>query len=261
VSLADEARAHTRRIVQRNVSILTLDIETTPHEAYTFDVWQANITPDKIIKPSRVIVVGYKWYGSKTAQVASERTMDHDQLVQRSWELCDQADLIVTYNGQKFDLRHLRREWALAGLVPPSPFKQVDLYLTTRRVFAFPSNKLDAVAQAAQVGQKLKHEGFALWQACMAGDEKAWRRMERYCRQDVNLTERYYDWLRPWIANHPHVTASSELRCNRCGSANLEPIGEYTAVVLAYSQWRCADCGGTVRTSNSKRVARTRGTA
>lgn len=260
MTLADDARGLSR-IIQRNVNILTLDIETTPHLAYSFDVWQANISPDKIVEQSRVIVVGWKWYGQARAQVLSERISSHDDLIQRSWNLCDQADLIVHYNGQRFDIRHLRREWALAGLPPPSPFKQVDLYLTTRRVFAFPSNKLDAVSQAAGVGQKIKHEGFGLWKACMAGDEKAWRKMERYCKGDVELTERYYDWLRPWIHNHPHVTVSSEQRCNRCGSANLEPIKDYTAVVLAYKQMRCADCGGTVRLSNSKRVATTRGTA
>jgi DNA-directed RNA polymerase subunit RPC12/RpoP len=263
VTLAEDiaAQDRRRRVVQRNVNILTLDIETTPHLAYSFDVWQANISPDKIVEPSRVIVVGFKWYGGKQAQALSERTHTHDALVRESWQLCDRADLIVSYNGIKFDLKHLRREWALAGLPPPSPFKQVDLYQTTKRVFAFPSNKLDAVSQAAGVGQKIKHEGFGLWRKCLDGDEKAWRTMERYCKGDVELTERYYDWLRPWIHNHPHVTNSDGLRCNRCGSANLHPIGDYSAVVLAYGQYRCSDCGGTLRASNSKRIARTRGTA
>jgi DNA polymerase elongation subunit (family B) len=248
-------------IVSRSVSILTLDIETSPHLAYSFDVWQANISPEKIMEASRVLMVGAKWYDRNKVIMLTEQALGHREMIRQSWRLVDQADVIVHYNGRKFDMRHLRREWLLAGMPPPRPFKQVDLLQVVRKQFANPSNKLDAISQVLGIGQKIQHQGFALWKGCLDGDPKAWAKMARYCRGDVLLTERLYDRLRPWITHHPHVTASDQLRCNRCGSANLTPIGDYTAVVLAYGQWRCDDCGGTVRTSNSKRVAKTRGTA
>jgi DNA polymerase elongation subunit (family B) len=261
VSLADEARASSlKRIVDRSATILTLDIETSPHLAYSFDVWGANIGPDKIMEPSRVLMMGAKWYGQRNVLMLSERLLGHEQMIEQTWALVDQADIVVHYNGRKFDMKHLRREWAQAGLPPPSPYKQVDLLLETRKLFANPSNKLDAVAKAAGIGQKMKHEGFALWAACLAGDVKAWARMERYCRQDVRLTETYYDWLRPWISTHPHITNSTVPCCNRCGSAELQRMGkDYLAVLHQYSMWRCGGCGGVVRASYTKRAATTRG--
>lgn len=247
-------------IVDRSSSILTLDIETSPNIAAAFGVWNQNLRPENIIHPSRILMVGYKWYGHKTAQVLSERTLSHDELVRQSWQLVDQADILVHYNGIKFDVRHMRREWLLAGLAPPSPFKQVDLLRVVRKQFAFNHNKLDAIAKETGVGAKIEHSGLRLWLACLEGDERAFRDMERYCKRDVLITEGEYDRLRPWITAHPHITTTDELRCNKCGSPDLEPLPkEYRAVVNAYRQYRCQSCGGLVRASYSKRVAQTRG--
>lgn len=264
VSVVDEAQREnaerfSKRIVDHSLSVLTLDIETSPNLGYAFGVWDQNLTPDKIIDRSRVLMVGAKWYGQRNVIMLSERALDHDEMVQRAWALVDQADIIVGYNHIRFDMRHLHREWLEAGLPPPAPYKNVDLMRTVKKQFAYGSNKLDNISQVLEVGAKIKHEGFALWKGCLDGDLSAWRRMERYCRGDVLLTERLYDRLRPWISGHPHITTADELRCTQCGSARLEQMPrDYRAVVIAYAAYRCLDCQGMVRAGYPKRVALSR---
>jgi DNA polymerase elongation subunit (family B) len=261
MSVVDDAwRENQRPIVDRSLSILTLDIETSPNLGYAFGVWQQNMTPDKVIEQSRVLMVGAKWYGQRNVLLLSECDLGHDEMIRQSWQLVDQADILVSYNGIRFDLKHLKREWMEAGLPPPSPYKQVDLLRVVKKQFAYGSNKLDNVSQTLGIGAKVKHEGFALWRACLDGDEAAWARMARYCKGDVRLTERLYDRLRPWITNHPHITTSDVLRCNKCGSPSLTQMPkDYRAVLIDYGCWRCDDCGGVVRASFTKRAAQTRG--
>ena len=57
----------------------------------------------------------------------------HDAMIEGIWKLLDEADAVVTWNGVSFDMKHLRREFVLAGLTPPSPWKDIDLMLTVKR--------------------------------------------------------------------------------------------------------------------------------
>ena len=249
-----------KRIVDRSVSILTLDIETSPNLAYSFPVWDASLHPAQIVDRSRVLMVGAKWYGERTPFLLSEFDLGHEEMVQQSWDIVDRADIIVHYNGIRFDMRHLRREWLEAGLAPPSPFKQIDLMRVVKQHFAYGSNKLGNIGEVLEVGSKIKNEGFSLWRRCLEGDPRAWASMGRYCKGDVRLTERLYDRVRPWITTHPHVSTSDELRCSRCGSGDLkQETSDYRAVLLSYAAYRCSNCGGQVRASYPKRHASTRG--
>ena len=41
--------------------VLTIDIETSPHLAYTFSMYDANISADMVVRPSRVLCFAAKW--------------------------------------------------------------------------------------------------------------------------------------------------------------------------------------------------------
>lgn len=72
--------------------------------------------------------------------------------------LLNEADAVVHYNGAKFDIPTLNKEFILHGLPPPAPYKQIDLLRTARSQFKFPSNKLDYIAQALDLGKRLNIE-------------------------------------------------------------------------------------------------------
>ncbi|WP_165384856.1 ribonuclease H-like domain-containing protein [Cryobacterium sp. SO1] len=236
----------------RQVKILTFDIETRPNLAYTWGLWDQNISLAQLIEPGAVFAFAAKWYHEKRTRFHSDHTDGHADMVLAAWKLLDEADIVVHYNGKNFDVKHLNREFVLAGLTPPSPFKQVDLLQVARSQFKFQSNKLDHVASQLGLGGKTSHTGFQLWIDCMAGDAKAWRLMERYNRQDVKLTEALYDRLRPWIKSHPHIgmwTGKPDA-CSNCGQDGPhEYTGIYRTLHQAYDRYKCRNCGTAIRTT------------
>lgn len=230
--------------------ILSIDIETSPIEAYTWGLWQQNVGINQIKKPTTMLSFAAKWVGKPKRIFHSVFHDGEDQMVQAAWDLLDQADAIMTWNGKSFDEPHLNREFIEHGLTPPSPFKHIDLMQTAKRQFRFPSNKLDYVARALGCGGKVSTGGFELWLACMAGDEKAWAKMRRYNIQDVVLLEELHDKMLPYIKNYPHVglySPGEEDCCGKCGSQDLERRGQAYTPLGAYQQYRCRPCGSWSR--------------
>jgi uncharacterized protein YprB with RNaseH-like and TPR domain len=190
-----------------------------------------------------------KWDGEDELIFCGQNTMSQVGMVHRAWELLDEADVVVHYNGKGFDIPHLNREFITVGLTPPSPFKQVDLLMTARKQFRFPSNKLDYVTGALGLGKKVKHIGHDLWTRCMAKDKEAWDMMEEYNRQDVVLLEALYHKLMPWIKGHPQrglYSLDTEPVC-RCGSVKLYKQGFAYTSVSKFQQYSCRDCGSWFR--------------
>lgn len=245
----------------RSARVLTIDIETRPSTAYIWDAKTDWVNPGMLIENGSVICFAAKWLGHKKVHYYSDYHHGHTEMVQAAWDMLDEADLLVTYNGKRFDCKHLRREFILEGMPPPAPWKDVDLIQTVRAKFAWHSNSLNHVSGRLGVGEKVKHAGFDLWKGCLAGDEKSWATMKRYNMQDVRLTEDLYVQLLPWISNHPavRVADTGELLCNRCGSADLDRIGSSVAQVMAYAMYRCQSCTGLCRAAHVKRVSNVRG--
>jgi hypothetical protein len=160
------------------------------------------------------------------------------------YALLDIADAVVTYNGDKFDLPVLNKEFLLCGLNPPSPYKKIDLLRTVRRNFRFASNKLDHVSQQLGLGKKVDHEGFELWLKCMNKDADAWKKMEEYNVQDVILLEKLYHKLMPWIQSHPNQNLfSDEHICPSCASPKIQKRGTSISSTGVYQRYQCRACG------------------
>jgi DNA polymerase elongation subunit (family B) len=227
--------------------ILTLDIETRPHLAHVWALWDQNIGLSQLVEAGTVICFAAKWHGQPKVEFYSDHHDGHDVMVRKAWELVDKADAIVTYNGRAFDLKHLGREWLLAGLTPPASHRDIDLLTVARGRFKFASNKLDYVTRELGLGGKVKHDGFDLWVRCMADDPKAWSMMKRYCVGDVKLTEQVYDRFLPWINNHPNrALFDPDVKggCPRCGSMEYQMRGTLPKQTGVYRRYRCSQCGG-----------------
>lgn len=230
--------------------ILAIDIETRPNLAYVWDLWNQNINLEALVETSEIICWAAKWIGEERIEFRSSHHDGHGAMIQRAWELLDQADAVVHYNGQRFDIPHLNREFVLADLAPPSPFKQIDLLKTCKRRFRFPSNKLAHVSEALGLAGKVKHEGYRLWFKCMAGEDEAWTTMREYNVRDVQLLEDLYERLRPWIINHPSIGAmfASDV-CPTCGSDHLEENGSVFLKTGRYQRLLCTECGAWMRST------------
>jgi predicted RNA-binding Zn-ribbon protein involved in translation (DUF1610 family) len=181
-------------------------------------------------------------FASEWDQREEDEPDQHDIL----WELLDKADVVITYNGDKFDLPIVNREFLTRGYLPPSPYFSVDLYRTVKRKFRFLYNKMDYVCRELGIGRKVKHEGFELWTKVMDGDAKARAKMERYNKQDVRLLEPLYKHLLPWIDTHPNhalYVDTNEPVCPNCGSKHLHKKGVQRTQTQIYQRYSCQSCG------------------
>lgn len=256
-----ELAAAIRKVAKpkHNVKVLFFDIETMPHEVYTWGLWDQNVGLSQIIQPGRVFAFAAKWLGQKDTQFYSDYNHGHADMVQAAHDLLSQADIVVTYNGISFDIPHMQREFLLAGLNPPKPYKQIDLLRVAKRQFKFASNKLDFLSQQLGLGRKTSHEGFDLWVKCMADEPQAWAKMSRYAQQDVRLTEKLYHYLLPWLTNVPHIGQmdGAEHSCWACGGTKLTRDGTAYANVTSYRLYSCDKCGAWVRGSTKLQEATT----
>lgn len=231
--------------------VLYLDIETTPLQVYTWGLFDQTVGIGQIIKPTQMLSFAAKWRGERRKMFYSQWSEGQDGMVEAAHELLDKADVLVHYNGNRFDEPHLRREMLTAGLAPPSPYRSLDLCNVVKRQFKFPSNKLAYVTSALGLNTKLDTGGFDLWIQCLAGDAKARKRMEKYNIQDVVILEELHDRILPYIQNHPHYGLYSENPgsrvCSRCGSAKLQARGYQMTQVGKYRRYQCTACGGWSR--------------
>jgi predicted RNA-binding Zn-ribbon protein involved in translation (DUF1610 family) len=197
--------------------------------------------------------------GEKKVMFASVHDSSPKRMLRKIHMLLDEADAVITYYGDNFDLPTLSKEFVTHGFMPPSPVKKIDLCKIVQTTFRFPSNKLDFVAQALGLGHKERHEGFEMWVKCMAGDAKAWRAMEKYNRRDVTLLEELYDKLRPWIKSHPnHRLYDESALCPNCGSTRHQRRGYAMTRAFKYSRYQCLDCGAWFRGVHAQRGPRER---
>jgi hypothetical protein len=219
--------------------ILLLDIETAPATAYVWKLFDENISLDQLITPSRMLCWAAKWYGGGY-HGADERD-GRRQMLEPLHGLLSEADAVVTYNGERFDLPKINGEFVVAGMRPVPPTPSIDLYKTAKQL-GYQSNKLMFVAKHLGIGEKISTEGFKLWRDVMAGSEEAWARMLRYNKQDVALLENLYAELRPFIRSHPAMYVDDGA-CIACGSPRVHLRGSRRTRASSVERMQCQDCG------------------
>lgn len=228
--------------------ILLLDIEVSPTLATVWGLFQQNIAINQLIGNSEVLTWVAKWHGEKQLIDGSLNRDGKRRMLRKMHGLLSEADAVVTWNGNGFDLKILNKEFLLQGIKPPPPYKSIDLLKTSRKQFRFTSNKLDYVSQQLGLGTKVKHRGHDLWLDCMNRKPSAFREMLVYNRQDVVLLERIYDRFMPWVQNHPNhslYTDCGAAVCPNCGGHKLKPRGYAITRTGKYRRFQCAapKCG------------------
>lgn len=232
------------------MKILHLDIETAPNKVYSWGLWNQNIAINQIVESGYTMCWAAKWHGERGVMFNSIHHSSEIEMLEEIFELINEADAVVHYNGEKFDMPTLNREFLIHGLGVPDPYHHIDLLKVVRQRFKFPSNKLDYVAQELDLGSKTKHMGMEMWKGCMAGEDKDWKLMEKYNKQDVKLLEDLYNVLLPWIQKHPNhaLYASTDSPvCPNCGSTHLHKKGVETTLTMKYQRYKCVDCGTPIR--------------
>lgn len=227
--------------------ILTLDVENSPHLAYTYDLYDARIRPDQIMEPARLLCWAGKWFDRRSIMFHSEYHDGIETMLDAIWTALNEADIVVTYNGVRHDMPIILRTLVENGYPPVSPWQDIDLYQVVKRRYKFASNSLGYVTTALELPTKLDTGVPQLWRRVLEDDDKAWAQFRAYNKQDVRVTENLFRVLQPWIKG-PHVGLwSGNLHsCPSCGGTSLEPAGLAYTKTAKYPRLHC-QCGAYCR--------------
>jgi len=230
------------------VKLLSVDIENSPHLVWTYKLWGSNmyIAPDMVVQQSQIMCFAAKWIGENSEPMFfSTYHNGYAGMVSEAWNLFNEADALVHFNGDRFDDPKVKKELLVSGYDPPSPYKGIDLYTVVKRNFDFPYKRLDQVCKALGIGGKIgSHK--ANWKQCLENDPEAWERMKEYNIQDAILNEQVFNIVKPWIGGSviPSVALEKglEMAC-RCGSTNLTKEGFRQTLKGKFQRYRCSACG------------------
>ena len=237
--------------------VLFIDIETFPLLSHTWSKW-VDGSVVAIERDWTIACIAWKWAHKKKIHALSAYPDPHDDepIVHKLWALLDEADVVVAHNGDKFDIKKIQARLFEYFEYPPSPFESIDTLKVMRKHFAFTSNRLDDFGAKFLGKRKVNTGGWKLWADCLANDIMAWKKMERYNRQDVALLEEAYARLQPWISNHTRIHMEG---CPTCGGDHIVRRGLYHTKTMTYQRYQCQDCYGYFRGKIDEDTPRTTG--
>lgn len=257
---------------QYKPKVLLIDVETSQMEV---KVWQLfgnkYIGHDRITKPPFIICFSAKWLFeddmiSECVTPKEAIARDDKRIMQRAWELLNEADIIIGHNAQKFDRRKINSRLFIHKMLPPSPYKVIDTLTQSRKEFAHPSQRLDYISHIISGEHKKKTEQ-KLWDDCENGDQQALINMADYCDHDVDLLEDAYIEIRPWIRSHPNLALFVDIDSNEKYAPYICPVCakeidvetiewkySHTTTISKFKAFRHS-CGAFIHTRNSYKVA------
>ena len=236
---------------------LLLDIETSPTIAYVWNLFDERIGIDQIVQPGETISWAAKWLGDAKVAHMNKPTAGKVQMLKGIYNLLDEADIVVHWNGVAFDIPTLNKEFIKQGWAAPAPFHEVDLLHLARKKFKFQSNKFDFILRELGLPGKIKTD-FELWRDFMAGDKKAIKQMKAYNIHDAKMLEPVYMKLRSWTNSMPaHSLFTGNFDCCPvCGSKHIQRRGYHYITLSAFQRYHCKDCGKWWRGSKALKKVR-----
>ncbi len=236
--------------------ILVYDIETAPIRAFVWKLWDNNVALNQIDGDWHLLSYSAKWFGKPKVFYKDQRKVknieDDSKLLRGIWKLLDEADIVLTQNGKKFDQKKVNARFILNGFNPPSPYRHIDTCEIARKHFGFTSNKLEYMTDKLCTRyKKLKHKkfpGFEMWSECLKGNLQAWKAMEKYNKYDVLALEELYTKMRAWDSSINFNVYSDNIinKCS-CGNTNYHKHGFAYTNTAKYMRYQCTKCGKTIR--------------
>lgn len=227
--------------------ILTVDIETSPIEAYVWGLYDQNVGLNQVKKDWQIISWAAKWLDQKKVIQFDTRSLSEVCILEKLQYLLSQADIVVTQNGKSFDIKKINARFLHYDITPTNSFRQIDTKILAKRYFGFTSNSLEYMSKKFNAKyKKLKHDkfpGMELWVECLKGNKSAWNEMAKYNKYDVLATEELYKRLIPFdnSINFTVYYPKNEAVCS-CGSTEFRKDGFRFTNSGKYQQYECIKC-------------------
>lgn len=195
-------------ILTTKPKILIFDIETAPMVGHFWGLFDQNIGLNQIETDWHILSWAAKWLDDPPSKVMyqdqrnSKDVTNDKKILESIRDLLNQADIVITQNGIKFDSKKLNARFLYHEIESPSSYRHRDTLRMAKRHFNLTSYKLEYMTDKfCKKYKKLKHKkfpGHELWRECLNGNKTAWKEMEKYNCHDVLATEELYNVLKQW---------------------------------------------------------------
>lgn len=246
--------------------VLFYDLETGFNVMAAFALFGTDYHPHtNILQERSIICSNWMWLGEDKVHGVSvlddpkrfkKNPADDFHVVSTMRNVLEEADVVVTHNGDQFDNKYMKARSIYHGFGPLAPFKSVDTKKIAKTGFMFNSNRLDYLGRFLGVGKKIETRPN-LWIEALRGDIKAIKEMVHYGKGDVTLLRDVFLKLQPWMPEHVNreLYGGGADECPRCASRNVQRRGEHRAISQVYQRWQCQSCSGWFRTAKAEKRA------
>jgi DNA polymerase III epsilon subunit-like protein len=246
---------------KKRLNILYWDLESSLMGCLSFGIWNVNIPASRITKHSHLLSNSWAFNDEPVQgmRLTPEQVRDGDDLaiVMDTILAIEKADLIVTFNGKKFDVKMLNTRALFWGLPPIKYPKHIDLMQDAKRVFRFPSNSMQNISMYLGEEGKLSTSGSRLWERCFNWEdtedcEIALKEILKYGKQDIVPTRNLHKRMMGWSKTTPNIgmmekdlngentKENHELSCVHCGSNDVMMLGSKAySSVNSFELYRC----------------------
>lgn len=224
--------------------VIAWDLETTNLNAdfgYILSAcWCDLSAPGRKIKTIRID--DYKGY-------KKDRTNDKQLCAELANDLSE-ADVFVTWYGDRFDIPYLNTRLLWHGLDVLPPIPSVDGWRAARNHLKLSSNRLANISEFLDVDRKTPVVGWQ-WVRAGAGHEDALDYIVEHNQKDVLVLGQVYDLIRPVIKNHPNINLVEHIGVKRavdtpcpiCSSDHVQSRGYRVAKSRRSVRYQCQVCG------------------
>lgn len=213
--------------MERNTWVI--DIETSPLIVMVWSLGKQYVTKEQLLNDWHIMMFSAKRLGAPANSLIRMEARDGNDLplLKKLWEIFNEAEVIISQNGKKFDEPKIKARMMIKGLQPYRAFKHFDTYEQNKDK-EFTSHSLDYLTDKFCVKyKKLKHKlfaGLSLWKECLgikivlSPNPKAWKEMGTYCDYDVLSDEELYLNTRGWSKASAPAIYNEPAMCGICGS-------------------------------------------
>ncbi len=241
-------------MTSKNVWIV--DIETSPCIVMVWEMGKQYVTVDQLIADWHIMAFSAKRLNAPASETIymETRTKNDKDLLTKLWEIFNEADVIITQNGKKFDEPKIKARMMLTGFKPYKPFEHHDTYLQNNDK-EFTSHSLAYLSEKfCTKYKKLKHKkfsGLSLWKECLGAkvtlhpNPEAWEEMKKYNIHDVLSDEELYLKTRGWSKQKAPTIFEGDVgrKCSYCGEFKLVIDGYKMKQRVKYKYMHCTSCG------------------
>lgn len=248
---------NVRKQLAKDKSLCHIDIETSPHVAFTWSLGpKVSIPYEFLIEEGKVITITYKFEGDKkcTTLTWNPKTQDDSQMLKKFVTVINKCKVILGQNSDNFDIKTLNWRLNLLNLTPMAELVTLDTLKLSRNSFRAPSHKQDHRAKQYGFGGKIKMT-FQDWKDTIDNKPGALEKMCKYNVKDVEDMQKMFWKELPYYKSLPislaKLVGKDRTFCPRCADKRQRKYDIYCTKWNNKLRFKCNNCNHIWKDSRS----------